>query len=55
MYIYRKCKHRKTELEFAVKIVTRRVDCNREIKLLKLCQGHPNIVNLIDVLYDEVE
>ena len=51
---YRKCRHKKTELPFAVKIISRRVDVNREVTLLKLCQGHANIVQLIDVFYDEV-
>ncbi len=36
--------------EFAVKIVSRRVDCTREIQLLRACQGHPNIVKLVDVI-----
>ena len=36
--------------EYAVKIVSLRVDCTREVELLKLCQGHPNIVKLIEVI-----
>lgn len=40
--------------EYAVKIVSRRIDCTREIGLLRACQGHPNVVRLHDVLYDEV-
>ena len=51
---FRKCRHKKTELPFAVKIISRRVDVNREVTLLKLCQGHASIVQLIDVFYDEV-
>lgn len=42
--------HRSTGQEYAVKIVSRRVDCTNEIQLLRLCQGHPNIVQLVDVL-----
>ncbi|XP_064600008.1 LOW QUALITY PROTEIN: ribosomal protein S6 kinase alpha-5-like [Liolophura sinensis] len=51
--ICRKCRHRKTNLLYAVKIVARRMDCTSEIKLLKLCQGHPNVVTLIDTFTDE--
>ena len=39
-----------TGTEYAVKIVSKRVDCSTEIRLLKQCQGHPNVVQLIDVL-----
>ncbi|KAL4237354.1 Ribosomal protein S6 kinase alpha-5 [Mactra antiquata] len=52
--ICRKCLHKKTQLPFAVKIVSRRIDVSREVTLLKLCQGHSNIVELIDVFYDEL-
>ena len=48
--VCRRCIHRATGKEYAVKIVSRRVDCSREIQLLRLCQGHPNIVKLIDVI-----
>nr|CAD7576670.1 unnamed protein product [Timema californicum] len=51
--VCRKCCNRKTGQEFAVKIVSRRIDCTREINLLRACQGHPNIVNLHEVYYDE--
>ena len=51
---FRKCKDKKTERPYAVKIISRRVDVNREVTLLKLCQGHANIVELRDVYYDEV-
>ena len=37
-----------------MKIVSRRVDSSREVKLLRLCQGHPNIVQLHEVHHDEV-
>lgn len=30
--------------------MSKRVDCATEIRLLKQCQGHPNVVQLIDVL-----
>ena len=51
---HRKCRHKKTGVEYAVKVVSRRVDCSREVKLLKSCQGHPNIVKLQEVYHDEV-
>jgi serine/threonine protein kinase len=54
LLFYRKCLHKKSGNEYAVKIVSRRQDCSREIQLLKMCQGHPNIVKLHDVYYDEV-
>lgn len=49
-----RCRHRKTQQEFAVKIISRRVNCVREPNLLRACQGHPNIVKLIDVYQDGV-
>ncbi|XP_032678914.1 ribosomal protein S6 kinase alpha-5-like isoform X2 [Odontomachus brunneus] len=49
-----RCRHRKTQQEFAVKIISRRVNCVREPNLLRVCQGHPNIVKLIDVYQDGV-
>ena len=49
-----RCRHKQTGKEYAVKIVSRRMDCSREIHLLRLCQGHPNIVQLHDVFQDEV-
>lgn len=51
---YRKCRHKQTRNEYAVKIVSRRLECNREVQLLRLCQGHPNIVKIHDVFHDEV-
>jgi len=52
--VCRKCTNRQTGEEFAVKIVSRKIDCTREINLLRACQGHHNIVNLREVYYDEV-
>ncbi|XP_048263999.1 ribosomal protein S6 kinase alpha-5 isoform X3 [Bombus terrestris] len=48
-----KCRHKKTLEEYAVKIVSRRLDCAGEVNLLRTCQGHPNIVELIDVHEDK--
>ena len=48
--VCRRCVHRATRAEFAVKIVSRRVDCAVEVDLLRRCQGHPNIVKLVDVI-----
>ncbi|XP_078473147.1 ribosomal protein S6 kinase alpha-5-like isoform X1 [Lampetra planeri] len=52
--ICRRCKHKKTGQEHAVKIVSKRMEANtqREIAALKLCHAHPNIVNIIDVYHD---
>lgn len=50
--VCRRCRHRRSQKEFAVKIVSRRVDCGREANLLKTCQGHPNVVKLIEVHQD---
>jgi ribosomal protein S6 kinase alpha-5 len=52
--VCRKCTNRQTGKEFAVKIVTDKIDCMQEIRLLLICQGHPNIVTLHEVYYDEV-
>ena len=52
--LYRKCTHKKSGKEYAVKIVSRRFDCTQEVQLLRLCQGHPNIVRLHEVFHDEV-
>ena len=37
--VVRRCVRRETGEELAVKIVSRRVDCSREVQLLRLCQG----------------
>ncbi|KAG8224373.1 hypothetical protein J437_LFUL005255 [Ladona fulva] len=52
--ICRRCTNIQTGQEFAVKVVSRRVDVNQEINLLRACQGHPNIVRLHEVYHDEV-
>lgn len=52
--VCRKCINRQTGQEFAVKIVSRKIDCTNEINLLRACQGHPNIVKLHEVYHDEV-
>lgn len=46
------CRSRSSGQRFAVKIVSRRVDCSREIRALRACQGHPNIVQLVGVHQD---
>ncbi|XP_038629266.1 ribosomal protein S6 kinase alpha-5 isoform X1 [Scyliorhinus canicula] len=54
--ICRSCRNKKTGQEFAVKIVSKRMEANtqREIAALKLCEGHPNIVKLHDVHHDQL-
>ncbi|XP_054282176.1 ribosomal protein S6 kinase alpha-5-like isoform X2 [Macrosteles quadrilineatus] len=52
--ICRRCTEKTTGHQYAVKIVSRKIDCKQEINLLRACQGHPNIVNLHEVYYDEV-
>ncbi|KAL0109706.1 hypothetical protein PUN28_014617 [Cardiocondyla obscurior] len=52
--ICRRCRNRKTQQEYAVKIVSRRVDCSREESLLRACQRHANVVKLIDVHHDRL-
>lgn len=51
--ICRKCVHKLTRKEYAVKIVSRARDCTQEINLLRACQGHPNIVTLHEFIQDE--
>ncbi|KAG8437927.1 hypothetical protein GDO86_008570 [Hymenochirus boettgeri] len=53
--ICRKCLHRQTQKEYAVKIISKRMESNtqREVAALRLCQGHPNIVILHEVLQDQ--
>lgn len=50
--VCRRCRHRQSQQEYAVKIISQRVDCSREVNLLRTCQGHPNVVKLIEVYQD---
>lgn len=52
--INRKCQHKKTGKWYAVKIVSRRINVTTEILLLQRCQGHRNIVELVEVFTDDV-
>ncbi|XP_039597279.1 ribosomal protein S6 kinase alpha-5 isoform X1 [Polypterus senegalus] len=54
--ICRKCIHKKTSQEYAVKIISRRmeVQTQKEIAALKLCDGHPNIVKLYEIYHDQL-
>ncbi|XP_066280404.1 ribosomal protein S6 kinase alpha-5-like [Branchiostoma lanceolatum] len=53
--VCRRCRSKKTGEDYAVKIVSRRaVGVAREIQCLQQCQGHPNIVKLVDVFHDQV-
>ncbi|KAI5737364.1 hypothetical protein M8J76_012789 [Diaphorina citri] len=52
--VCRRCVEKSTGQEYAVKIISRKIDCSEEINLLRACQGHPNIVNLHCVFQDEV-
>ncbi|GFN99037.1 ribosomal protein s6 kinase [Plakobranchus ocellatus] len=51
--ICRKCRNIETGQLYAVKIVSRRTNCHREVQMLTRCQGHPNIVTLVDVMHDD--
>ncbi|XP_072102134.1 ribosomal protein S6 kinase alpha-5-like isoform X2 [Mobula birostris] len=53
--ICRKCRSKLSGQEFAVKIVSRRMEghIQQEIGALKLCEGHPNIVKLAEVFQDQ--
>ena len=50
--VCRRCVNIQTGEEFAVKIISRKIDAVREIRLLEICQGHPGVVKLIEVLQD---
>ena len=50
----RLCTEKVTGDQYAVKIVSKRHRPMREVSILQLCQGHPNIVHLHEVLSDEV-
>lgn len=49
-----KCYNINTNMEYAVKIVRSGYNCDAEIEALKSCQGHPNIVELVEVLKDDL-
>uniref|UniRef100_A0AAQ4PBF6 Ribosomal protein S6 kinase n=1 Tax=Gasterosteus aculeatus aculeatus TaxID=481459 RepID=A0AAQ4PBF6_GASAC len=53
--VCRKCRHKQTGNEFAVKIVSRRMEANtqREVAALRQCETHPNIVKLHEVYTDQ--
>ncbi|CAK1549342.1 unnamed protein product [Leptosia nina] len=51
--VCRKCIHRQTAKEYAVKIIsTQKKDIKQEIELLKACQGSPYIITLHEVFQD---
>ncbi|XP_060808068.1 ribosomal protein S6 kinase alpha-4 isoform X2 [Amyelois transitella] len=51
--VCRKCIHRATGKEYAVKIIsTQKKDVKQEIELLKACQGSPFIITLHEVFQD---
>ncbi|KAJ2943175.1 hypothetical protein O0L34_g18887 [Tuta absoluta] len=51
--VCRKCIHRQTGKEYAVKIVsTQKKDVRQEIELLRACQGCPYIITLHEVFHD---
>ncbi|CAJ0932601.1 unnamed protein product [Ranitomeya imitator] len=54
--ICRKCLHKKNNQEYAVKIISKRMESNtqKEIAAMRLCEGHPNIVKLHDIYHDQL-
>lgn len=54
--VCRRCRQRQSGQEFAVKILSRRLEENtqREVAALRLCQLHPNVVKLHEVLHDQL-
>ncbi|XP_014907612.1 ribosomal protein S6 kinase alpha-5 isoform X3 [Poecilia latipinna] len=54
--ICRRCTHKNTGQQYAVKIVSKRMEAQtqREIAALKLCDGHPNIVKLHEIYHDQL-
>ncbi|XP_068624300.1 ribosomal protein S6 kinase alpha-5-like isoform X2 [Battus philenor] len=51
--VCRKCIHRQTGKDYAVKIIsTQKKDVKQEIELLKMCQGCPFIITLHEVFQD---
>lgn len=52
--VCRKCLHRTTKIEYAVKMIDKsKRDCQEEIEILLRYGHHPNIVTLRDVYEDE--
>ncbi|XP_042295620.1 ribosomal protein S6 kinase alpha-4 isoform X2 [Sceloporus undulatus] len=51
----RRCRQRQNGAEFAVKIISKRMEVNtqREVAALQICEAHPNIVKLHDVHHDQ--
>ncbi|XP_070162183.1 ribosomal protein S6 kinase alpha-5 isoform X3 [Polyergus mexicanus] len=49
-----RCRHRSNRQEYAVKIISRKVDCNREENLMRACKRHANVVKLIEVHHDRL-
>ncbi|XP_058161218.1 ribosomal protein S6 kinase alpha-4 isoform X2 [Dasypus novemcinctus] len=54
--VCRRCRQRQSGQEFAVKILSRRLEANtqREVAALRLCQSHPNVVKLHEVHHDQL-
>ena len=50
--VCRRCVSRTSGNQFAVKIISRRIDASQEIRLLQLCQGHAGVVRLEEVIMD---
>ena len=51
--ICKRCVHKETGKEYAVKVMRRCPETSREIDMLTRCQGHPNIVRLHRVFQDQ--
>lgn len=54
--VCRKCRHKQTGQEYAVKIISRRMESStqREVAALRQCERHPNIVRLCEVFQDQL-
>lgn len=50
--ICKRCVHKETGKEYAVKIMNSSLETSREIEMLRRCQDHPNVVKLYDVFQD---